>query len=142
MSSMRDVELLRRRSAGFLSHAREALQRGEYDLACFFAEQALQLRLKALLLRMLGVLPRTHGLRELLGILSGALGEHGRRDLAREVSGLARDFRSQLRILEEAYVGSRYLAREYAPEDASESVDLVGRVCRLIDRVEEEVFRD
>ncbi len=142
MSSMRDVELLRRRSAGFWSHAREALQRGEYDLACFFAEQALQLRLKALLLRMLGVLPRTHGLRELLGILSGALEEHGRRDLAREVSGLARDLRSQLRILEEAYVGSRYLAREYASEDASESVDLVGRVCRLIDRVEEEVFRD
>ncbi|MDK2465158.1 MAG: HEPN domain-containing protein [Candidatus Korarchaeota archaeon] len=72
----------------------------------------------------------------------GALGEHGRRDLAREVSGLARDFRSQLRILEEAYVGSRYLAREYAPEDASESVDLVGRVCRLIDRSSEEVFCD
>jgi len=124
MSSVGDVDMLRRRSEGFMSHAREALRRGEYDLACFFAEQALQLRLKALIFRVLGVLPRTHGVRELLGVVSSALEEIGRADLAEEVSKLAREFRTQLKVLDEAYIASRYLAREYTAEDASESVDL------------------
>ncbi len=57
----------------FLREATRLLNEGEYDIACFFAEQALQLRLEALLLRILGHVLRGHGVRELLGLLVKAL---------------------------------------------------------------------
>jgi len=66
MGSIDLVELLKKRSSLFYEYAREALSRGHYDMAMFHAEQALQLRLKALALRILGYIPRIHSVRELL----------------------------------------------------------------------------
>ncbi|MCU7787771.1 HEPN domain-containing protein [Pyrobaculum sp. 3827-6] len=47
MSSIEEVEILKRRGLAMLGYAREALGRGHYDLAMFFSEQALQLFIKA-----------------------------------------------------------------------------------------------
>lgn len=71
MGAWREYETLTRRAAAFWRHALEALDRGEYDLACFLAEQAVQLKIKALLVRVAGYTPRGHGLRELLGCSRG-----------------------------------------------------------------------
>jgi HEPN domain-containing protein len=70
MGSMSHVELLQRRSRAFYDYASTALERGDHDVVVFMCEQAAQLRLKALLLRMLGFMPRSHRVRELLGMLS------------------------------------------------------------------------
>ena len=51
------MEILVKRSKSFYNYALEALSRGDFDLALFLLKQAAQLRVKALLLRLLGFTP-------------------------------------------------------------------------------------
>ncbi len=52
--SVEEYKLLMERSTMYLEEAREALDKGRYDISVFLAEQGLQLFLKAQLLRVLG----------------------------------------------------------------------------------------
>ena len=140
MGSLRHVELLRRRARRFLSYAEEALGLGDYDLACFYADQAAQLAVKACLLRLTGHMPRIHGLRELLGAMSRHLSGLGREDLAGRVSAFAREHRAGLSRLEEAYVAGRYLAREFEREEAEECVRLARELLALVEELEGAAF--
>ena len=137
MGSLRHVELLRRRARRFLSYAEEALRLGDYDLACFYADQAAQLAVKACLLRLTGHMPRVHGLRELLGAVSKHLSGLGREDLAGRVSAFTREHRLGLSRLEEAYVAGRYLAREFERE---ECVRLARELLSLVEELEGAAF--
>ena len=67
------AEKLRRRASVFLREAEKLLEEGEYDIACFNAEQSLQLYVKSVLLKLFGEAPRIHGVRELLGYLARRL---------------------------------------------------------------------
>ncbi|RLE86639.1 MAG: hypothetical protein DRN04_19190 [Thermoprotei archaeon] len=91
MGSIDIVDQLRRRSRVFYEYARIAFEKGDYDLSIFMYEQSIQLRLKALLLRLLGFMLRGRSVRELLGVLSKTLKELGRGGLAGEVDGFAGD---------------------------------------------------
>jgi HEPN domain-containing protein len=53
-----------------------ALEKRDYDIIVFMCKQALQLCLKATLLRIIGFMSRGRGLRELLRVLSKALEKH------------------------------------------------------------------
>ncbi|WP_338252736.1 HEPN domain-containing protein [Pyrodictium abyssi] len=88
--------------------ARWRLGRSEYDLACFEAEQAAQLAVKALLYRLTGSMPRLHSLGELLGILVRFLREAGAGEAAETVAGFASGNRRRLWLLEDAYYRGRY----------------------------------
>lgn len=113
-----EVELLKRRSIRMLTHARECIKSGDYDLAAFLAEQATQLYLKSVILELTGEVPRTHSIRQLLHMLRTVLGE----ERARYIDEFVRTNRKLLSGLEEAYLASRYLFRVY---ERDESVDLV-----------------
>jgi HEPN domain-containing protein len=58
VGSVEHVELLRRRCRAFYSYALMVFERGDYDTAMFMCEQAVQFCLKAVLLRILGFVPR------------------------------------------------------------------------------------
>lgn len=131
MAARDEVRAFRRRSKTFLRHARESLSRKEYDFAAFAAEQAAQLALKAELLNALGEVPRTHGVRELLGILADSV-PHA----AKEARDFTRANRAGLKILDDAYVSARYLFSDYTKEDAKMLVDLSAAVSRLLKGVE------
>ncbi|BEP16702.1 hypothetical protein PYJP_00540 [Pyrofollis japonicus] len=75
MSHIDEYKVMVTRSKGFLDLAREAYRRKQYDLAVFLAEQAVQLRIKAALLRIAGYYPRVHGIRLLLGEPSKTVGD-------------------------------------------------------------------
>ncbi|RLI14052.1 DNA-binding protein [Candidatus Bathyarchaeota archaeon] len=134
------VSVLMRRARRFLNYARMALDKGDYDLACFCADQAAQLGLKAMLLRLAGYVPRTHGLRELLGELRQSLASFGRADLAARVESFTRENRDGLRRLDEAYVAGRYLAYEFEADEAREAIELAEEVLSLIEEVMEAAF--
>lgn len=140
MSSVDYVELLRRRSAAFYRQALKAFEGGDYDVAIFLCEQAAQIRLKALLLRLLGFTPRGHGLREMLGLLSKVLEKLGKAELVRRVVGFGEARRGPLKLLEEAYTGSRYLPRPYSSEEAAEALEVVEELLKLVDEVEGGAF--
>ena len=139
MDSYDFVELLKKRSRAFLKYSQEAFNRGDYDLACFFAEQAAQLRLKSLILRILGMVPRTHRIRELLGTILKAL-RNLNYEQAETVNSFINESRSTLRVLEDAYTGSRYLERTYDKDDAFDCINLVKELFKLLERVERNVF--
>lgn len=116
------------------------MRREHFDLAVFYAEQALQLRLKSLVLRLLGFVPRIHSVREMLGLFTEALKEIDREDLTSEVSEFSEANRDGLRVLDEAYIASRYLLRVYELEDAKKSLSIVDKAFRLLDSLEGDLF--
>lgn len=125
--SRSEAEVLRRRYAEFLEEARSALNRGFYDVACFLAEQSLQLYLKYVLLRVIGDYPRTHSARTLLGEISRALGSV-------ELEEFSRANRARLSALEDAYMMARYFVKEYTREDAEDMIRLVEEVVSIVGR--------
>jgi len=139
-SSIGFVELLRGRSRLFHEYAREAFARGHYDLSVFNAEQALQLRLKALHLRMVGYMPRLHSVRELFGVIVKILEGLGRSDLAGRLSSFVETHRDSLRMLEEAYIASRYTPKTYERDEAERALATLEEAMSLIDEVERLVF--
>ena len=122
-----ETEILRRRALDFLEEARIALKRGSFDIACFLAEQSLQLYLKFALLKVLGDYPRTHGVRRLLGELNRVLGSE---DLEEFIEAN----RARLSALEDAHLMARYFVKEYDAEDAKDMVKLAGETIEVVNR--------
>ena len=142
MNAYEHVERLKRRARRFLAHAHTALRDGDFDIACFCAEQAAQPRLKALFLRMVGYVPRTHDVRELLGDLVSALKALGRGELASHIATFSRDNRDVLRRLDEAYTGARYLPHEFDEEDARACVEVAEMLINMLNEIEDDAFAE
>ena len=122
-----ETEILRRRALDFLEEARIALKRGSFDIACFLAEQTLQLYLKFALLKVLGDYPRTRGVRGLLGELNRVLG-------SKDLEEFIKANRARLSTLEDAYLMARYFVKEYDAEDAEDMVKLAEETIEVVSR--------
>ncbi len=105
-----------RRARRFLEDAERAYRDGFYDLAMFYAEQAAQLALKALLVARLGFYPETHGIRELLGVYYRATGDE-------EAARISSRHRLMLAMLERAYTESECGADEYGEDEARAALE-------------------
>ena len=123
MSHREEVELIRRRAFDCLYMARVALETERFDIAVFLAEQAAQLFLKAIILERTGEMPRTHRIRELLGILRAIFPEK-----SSLIENFVRENRQYLSSLEDAYTASRYLFREYEPDEANDFINFARQV--------------
>jgi len=134
--SMEEIGTLRRRAETFLRHAREALENGEFDFACFSSEQAAQLFVKSAMLELTGEVPRLHRVREMLYLLGKSLPE-----MEKVISEFIKENRERLRALDDAYIASRYLPSVYIREEAEMLVKLAENMIRLVDRVLKECRR-
>lgn len=123
--SINEVEALLARSKKFINLASICVEQGIYDLACFNAQQATQLLLKALTLKKLGYVPRTHSIRELIGTLAKQLN-------VRELSEYVKTHRLELMALEDAYISSRYFVREFTKDDAEECIRIAKEVAKNV----------
>ncbi|MEM1618988.1 MAG: HEPN domain-containing protein, partial [Desulfurococcaceae archaeon] len=92
-------------------------ERGDYDLVLFHVEQAIQLYAKYLLYRKLGDFPKTHSIVSLLRDLS-------RIYESRELESFVNSRIELLYLLEESYITSRYIPREYDLEIAKRALEL------------------
>jgi len=126
-----EIQQLIRRSRMFFETARFQIDRGFYDLAAFSLEQALQLFLKAKLLEMGVDYPRTHSIRRLLEMLSGILSGEARE----RVESLLRNYLMELGVLEDAYITSRYVVREYTRDEVERLAKVVEEVIRNIESI-------
>jgi len=124
---MEEVEILRRRALTFLNHAREAVEREEFDFACFSSEQAAQL---SVMLELVGETPRPHRVRELLHLLSRLAPE-----AEEPVTEFVRRNREALRALDDAYIASRHLPSAYTREEAEALVKLAESLIELMSEV-------
>ncbi|MEM2106943.1 MAG: HEPN domain-containing protein [Candidatus Bathyarchaeia archaeon] len=124
--SYREVTLLRDRSLRMLSSARRSLSEGDYDIAAFIADQAVQLYLKSMVLELAGEVPRMHSIRQLLRVLKEM---SDRPDI---IDDYVKKNRSLLIRLEEAYISSRYMPRDYEREEAEELVNFAEEVIDFV----------
>jgi Uncharacterized conserved protein related to C-terminal domain of eukaryotic chaperone, SACSIN len=93
---------LAKRAKYFFKISRNDAINNRYDIALFHLEQALQLGIKAYLLKEKGDFPRIHDLSELINLTNCEC-----------LITLQRNRWYILHILEDAYIGSRYLLRKY-----------------------------
>ncbi|WP_428093414.1 HEPN domain-containing protein [Caldivirga sp.] len=102
-------ELYRRlaeRARYFFEESSRDAAKKRYDIALFHLEQALQLGIKAYMLRTKGDSPKVHDLGMLIKLTENQC-------LAKLTEGMWYD----VSILNDAYIASRYLAREYSEKE-------------------------
>jgi HEPN domain-containing protein len=115
---------LLKRSRDFLETAEYQMSRGFYDLATFSLEQGLQLFLKAKVLAEGVDYPRTHSVRALLEILSDLVPENKKST----IKGILENYLLELGMLEDAYITSRYVMREFTLQEAEKLTKAVKEV--------------
>ena len=119
-----------KKSKMFMSSAAGNADRRLYDVACFDAEQAVQLFLKAYVLKFVGFVPRTHGIRVLMGHLA-SVPKIDKKAVMRFVS----DNRNDLIMLEFAYIRSRYSGEAYNRQDAKKCIEVAEKVIEFARRI-------
>lgn len=124
---MNDVygRILKRRALGFLENAKDNFNRGENDLVLFHIEQYLQLYLKYLLYRKVGVYPKTHSLIHLLKEVVKVYEDD-------ELKEFYDKNLEPLNLLEDAYITSRYIPREYDRELAERMLEFAKRALEVL----------
>lgn len=115
-------EFLKKRALEMLRLADKAFELGMYNMTLFHCEQAVQLYLKYLLASRVGDYPRTHKMGELLEGVGKVLGE------PLEFPSMTLD------LLEEAYITSRYLPKEYSRETARDVLEFVKDFIRRLSK--------
>jgi len=128
MVKREEYEYLLRRSRQFFETAEIQLEKGFYDLAAFSLEQSLQLFLKAALLKLGLEYPRTHSVRRLLELLHEVTGRDEIRDVIQE-------YILELGLLEDAYIASRYVIRDYGCDEVLKLKKAVEEVMNAVRRV-------
>jgi len=98
----------------------DSLEAKDYDVASFLSEQAVQLY-KSLLLEELGDYPRTHSISNLLTIL-------GKLEKYKNVAKILEIKKREIRLMEDAYISSRYLVREFEEEEAQTLIKLAKEI--------------
>lgn len=129
MATRREEEQrLLKRSKDFLETAEYQVGKGFYDLAAFSLEQALQLFLKVKVLAEGADYPRTHSVRVLLEILS-ELAPENRKFKVKEV---LEKYLLELGMLEDAYITSKYVMREYTRQEVEKLARSVKEIMKNV----------
>jgi HEPN domain-containing protein len=121
------VELIKKRAIGFLDVARYSLDKGNYDIAAFSAEQVAQLYLKATLLELMDDFPRTHSIIFFLKELA--------RVKKREVNDFLQKNKRGLHNLEDAYLTSRYFYKIFDRDDGEFLISLAEEVINFCEKL-------
>jgi len=121
----REIEVLLKRTEGFIKDALEDIRREDYDLAMFHIEQACQLIIKAKLLELTGYFEKTHSLRQLLLDLSKVFKE-------KEIKEFLENNWETFRNLEFAYISSRYMPEEFRKADVEKALKLYEELKKLL----------
>jgi len=114
-------EKLIERAKYFLEVAKEDLKNKKYDVGMFHVEQCVQLLLKAYLLKNFGDFPKTHD----LFILFEQIRE-------KKVKKLVEEKWYIVEILIDAYISSRYFAREYREKELTEAINFAEELIKCL----------
>jgi len=93
------------------------------------AEQAIQLYLKSVIFGWSGEIPRTHVLRQLFNAFKASFEDSS------EIERFIADNRGVLIRLEDAYINSRYMPREYEEDETEELVGFAEEAIRFVEAV-------
>lgn len=128
-----DTQFLKKRAVEFWERAKEDFQKQRYNLCALDVEQAVQLWLKYLIFQKAGDFPRTH----YLDILINNLVElYQSLELRRFYKQNALQFKS----LEDAYLTSGYLPKEFNQEEAKKFISFAKTIFKILEKATNEKF--
>ena len=130
------VARLKKRALGFLKAADQV---DDADLAAFFVEQVMQLYIKVVLYELFGERFMGYVLRELLGFLAQYLRKSGYEERSERIRRFVYEYRAELALAEEAYIGGRYGEVDYDQKDVEALVKVADELIRLLDEVVKDV---
>ncbi len=125
-SAEREVEYLLRRSREFLETAKFQVEGGMLALAALSLEQALQLFLKARLLERGVLYPRIHDVRRLIEMLVEVDPN------LKGLNELLKKYQVELSLLEDAYITSRYIPKDFSEDEVRRLFRVVEEVMRAV----------
>ena len=128
MTRREEYEYLLERCRRFYETALMQIDREFYDLAAFSLEQALQLFLKASLLKLGVDYLKTHSVRKLLELIYKITED-------KEILNILTKFSVELGSLEDAYITARYIARSYSLEEINRLKKTVEEVIKIVRRI-------
>ncbi|MCD6457363.1 MAG: HEPN domain-containing protein [Thermoproteales archaeon] len=125
----RYADFLKKRAKAFLESAQADFERGNYDLVLFHVEQFLQLYLKHLLFKKIGDYPKTRSLIRLMRSVMKVYNENRLQEFYEKNL-------ETMYLLEEAYIASRYLPRQYDKEIAERILKFADKVLKVLEWLE------
>jgi HEPN domain-containing protein len=123
-----EEQRLIKRSKDFLETAKYQINNGFYDLATFSLQQALELFLKSKVLAQGVDFPRTHSVRALLEMLSNLAVENEKT----AIKNILENYMLELGMLEDAYITSRYITREFTKQEAERLTKTVKEIMQNV----------
>ena len=128
MSKYEELRILLERSRRFYESAIIQIEKGFYDLAAFSLERSLQLFLKAYLLKLGVDYTRTHSSRKLLEMIYEVTKFEVIKDLVQK-------FSIELAFLEDIYITSIYISREFTLNEVSRLKKVIHEVIEVVREV-------
>ncbi len=128
MTRKEEEKRLLKRSGDFFETAKYQTSQSFFDLATFSLEQSLELFLKAKVLAEGVDYPRTHSLRTLLEMLSKLVPENKKP----AVKSVLEKYLLELGMLEDAYITSRYVMREFTKGEVERLTSAVVEVMKIV----------
>jgi len=122
-----EIKILLDRSKKFLDLAKYSIEKGDYDLAAFNLEQALQLYLKAEILKNGARFPHSHDLIELLEFLLKITKNE-------TIQNILSEYSVELGSLTDAYIMAMYFIRKYTKDEAEKLLRTVEEIINKIER--------
>jgi len=124
---LKEIEFLKRQSLKAYDVAKKAFDDENYNWSIFLLEQAIQLLIKYLLALKIGYYSKTHRLSELFEEIS---------EICPECYEFYLRNRDKFTVIEDSYIFSRYLGKEYKREDVENKFELFEKLRRIVEKHE------
>jgi len=120
-----EFEFLKENASSFYRNAKYLYENGEYNLAAFNIEQAMQLMLKYFLAVKVGDFPRTHSLRRLFREV---------KDVCPELWRFYESHASVVGNIESAYIASRYYPIRFGKIEVEEMINTYVEFLKVLEK--------
>lgn len=124
---LEEIEFLKRQSMRAYDLSKKAFESGNYNWSMFLLEQAIQLLIKYLLALKVGHYSKTHKLSKLFEEIS---------ELYPEFLEFYKQNRDKFTVIEDSYLLSRYLGKEYEKEDVENKFELFKELMKMVKKYE------
>jgi len=122
-----EIEFLKKQSLKAYELSKRAFEDENYNWSIFLLEQAIQLLIKYLLALKIGHYSKTHKLSRLFEEIS---------ELHPEFYEFYRKNRDKFTVIEDSYLLSRYLGKEYEKEDVEDKFKLFEELKKMVEKYE------
>lgn len=129
----KNVDFLKRRAKEFWERAKEDFREKRYNLTALDVEQAIQLWIKYLIFIKAGDFPKTYYLNRLFHELSQVYD-------CNEIFEFYKKHPLEVRSIEDAYITSRYLPREFTEEEVENILKFAETIFKFLEEKINEKF--